>query len=560
MAYSITLNNQTIFEYYAANPHLNIEAINLQIIGLFGQVLGEQNKVVTQNQTSEILDYVRHLKSQSEHQTQKIQALQVHGDNFALKMHETNHAFVENLKLSLANNATQDFKHMIETFVDKITVLMPQTTEPLQRSMQDFQFQLLREMDKLQQQQQHAGGQKDDLEATLTRLQQPFFQILAANNEQTQHYLGRLKSENEVTLNKLQEPLVKSLASLAEENRLTNGVLQKVNTGLEEFTGKYKTSSQFKGQCSENQLEKLLIDQFPTANIRLTRDVRASGDLIMDRFEDDKPRILFENKAYGRNVDMDEIRKFLRDVSENHCCGIMLSQTKGIVGKRDGLIEINEGNVLVYLHNVESSPIKIQMAVNAIDQLYAKLKVLSNNDDNIIVIDKDVLDAINQQFNAFMKMKETIINTAKDYNRKLVSQMDELQLPNLALFLQDKYASVTKQSAQKPKSKTKQPTLDAVVMSANIHVETPILIQKNVDIKSCVDEFISSTYGESFDRVDRLTAYIEFSTKHPMKPMISAIQFLHAVRELNIELYPLPGQKYMKRTNATKRICLDIDA
>ena len=537
----MTLNNKIIFEYYAANPHLNFEAINLNIIGLLDQMQSDHTKIITQNQTTEILECVRNLNHKSDHQAFQLKTLQQHGDNVLTKLHEYNHTFVDNVKVCLANNTNQEIKQVTDTFVDKIARLLPQTTtEPLQRSLTDFQFQLFREMDKLQ---QNAGSQREDLETTLVRLQQPIFMSLT----ETQHQINRLKSDNELSL----VPLAKSLAAnqdqmqkIMDENRVTTGVLEKVNNGFMEFTGKYKDSSQFKGQASENYLEQILTQFYPTAFIRMTRTVRASGDMILEREEEGKPRILFENKNYSRNVRLEETRKFLRDVTEQHCSGIMLSQFSGIVGKPDGFIEINDGHVLVYLHNVDANAMKIQMAVNVVDQLAGKLATLNKDADNDVTIDKAVLDSINHQFTTFLKMKELIISTAKDYHRKLVGQLDDLQMPNLALFLQDKYASVLPPT--KPAKRDDHSMLEMTVDTQEREGGDGL-----TDVSKRVADFILNTYGQYFEHVDRHEAFVNYTSNHD-----SAMKnkpFLKALRAANIELYPKLTQKYMRRSS--KRIC-----
>ena len=46
-----------------------------------------------------------------------------------------------------------------------------------------------------------------------------------------------------------------------------------------------------------------------------------------------KQNLIIENKLYERNVNVDEIKKFLRDINEQKTNGIMMSQFSGIVSK-----------------------------------------------------------------------------------------------------------------------------------------------------------------------------------------------------------------------------------
>ena len=155
---------------------------------------------------------------------------------------------------------------------------------------------------------------------------------------------------------------------------------------------------------------------------------------------------MFENKNYERNVNLDEIKKFIRDVTENKCSGVMISQNSGIVAKPDFFIEIHDGNVLIYLHQVNYSKDKIKTAVDIIDNLSEKLLSISKFEgENGIAIKKEVLDRINDQFQLFKIQKEMLINTSKDIQKRLITQIEEMSLPDLKIFLDDKYASIQNQ-------------------------------------------------------------------------------------------------------------------
>ena len=161
---------------------------------------------------------------------------------------------------------------------------------------------------------------------------------------------------------------------------------------------------------------------------------------------EDRPTIMFENKNYERNVNLDEVKKFLRDVTDLRCSGVMMSQQSGIASKPNGFIEVHDTNVLVYLHNVDYSPEKIKMAVDVIDNLSTKLETIAAHEElSGIVIRKDVLDRINEQFQFFMAQKETLLTAMRDSHKKIISQVEELRLPDLSAFLNDKYASIQNQ-------------------------------------------------------------------------------------------------------------------
>jgi len=215
-------------------------------------------------------------------------------------------------------------------------------------------------------------------------------------------------------------------------------------TELGDFLNKYKSSSQFKGQCSENMVETILNKMYPTAEVINTTAMKASGDFILKRT--DKPDIMIENKNYEANINIDETKKFIRDANEVKTHAIMMSQFSGIVSKPNGFIEINDGNVLIYLHNVDYSQDKIKMAIDIIDNLSVKLDEISNLEENTgHSISKECLERINDEYQKFQFQKETLTNTIKDMNKKMLSQVDEFKLPNLSMYLNDKFASIQNQ-------------------------------------------------------------------------------------------------------------------
>jgi cytochrome c556 len=241
-----------------------------------------------------------------------------------------------------------------------------------------------------------------------------------------------------------QDQLNNKISLIREENSIAKNTHDKVFGDLNDFLNKYKNSSQFKGQISENTLNKMLIDLYPTGEVNNTTGATAAGDFILKR--NSKPTILFENKNYERNINIEESKKFIRDVVENKCSGVMISQNSGIVGKPDFFIEIHDGNVLIYLHNVNYSKEKIKMAVDVIDNLSERLSSINQKEGETgVTIKKETLDRINEQFQLFKTQKEMLINTSKDIQKRLISQIEDMNLPDLKMFLDDKYASIQNQ-------------------------------------------------------------------------------------------------------------------
>jgi hypothetical protein len=305
----------------------------------------------------------------------------------------------------------------------------------------------------------------------MTTIQQPIFSLMNASEDR----------------------LTKNIENLKESSSASNVLQNKLFDELNEFLGKYKSSTN-KGKYGEQNLYNVLNSLYNNAEIINTSGQKASGDFIMKRI--DKPTILFENKEYDYNIPKDEIGKFIRDIDVQNVNGVFISQYSGITFKQNFQIDVNKGNVLVYIQNCEYSIDKIKIAVDIIDSLYIKIQDLNVDDENNS-ISKEILDDINEEYQAFIQQKETLTMVLKDFNKKMTSQIDDLKMPVLDKYLEPKYAYVknryflcdicnsfnapSKQSLSAHKrgckKNFKQPTLSPAFVPSQINVNTITLDQ-----------------------------------------------------------------------------------
>jgi hypothetical protein len=181
---------------------------------------------------------------------------------------------------------------------------------------------------------------------------------------------------------------------------------------------------------------------FPSAEVVNTSGTKASCDFLLKR--ENKSNILFENKAYDRNVNPDEVQKFIRDIQESKMNGVFLSQNSGISRKNNFQIDLHKGCVLVYIHHANYSREKIQMAIDIIDNLSERIQELDSEEEHENIISKALLDEINQEYIEFNKQRDEIILTSKDYQKRLISQLENLKMNALNKYLSNKYANVQK--------------------------------------------------------------------------------------------------------------------
>jgi hypothetical protein len=274
---------------------------------------------------------------------------------------------------------------------------------------------------------------------------------LNSNISNIKDVMSNFETKCSQMLQNSQQPVLSYIT--ASEERLNSNILnikdtssvnqksqEKIFSELSDFLNKYKNSSH-KGNLEQNHLLSLLTQMCPTAELVVTSNLSASGDIIMKR--KDRDHILIENKDYEVNVNPKEIEKFIRDVEENNCHGIFLSQNTGITSKTNYQIEIHNGKILVYIHCVQYNKDKIQIAIDIIDNLLPKLEELETDEDDSF-ISKDTLDDINREYQMFASQKLAIINFLKDNNKKVISQIEDMKFSTLNNYLSTKYAFVKK--------------------------------------------------------------------------------------------------------------------
>ena len=304
----------------------------------------------------------------------------------------------------------------------------------------------------------------DELKYQIAEIFDNRFREKTDNNNETikNMLLDTLDVKMEGMFQKLQQPMthimnesekrvttkLETIHSLTDKNNTTQDTMSKE---LTDYLNKLKHSSSLKGHYSENKLLMILENMYPQSNIEninmeKTAHTKRSGDIILYR-DENKPKILIENKIYeSKNVPEDEVKKFIRDIDEQKCHGIMLSQSldKSISGKKTFQIDFHKNYILIYVDKVNYDPFKVGLAIDIIDKLYIKLKpFLCDNEieEHKYEISNDILESINSEFQKFIKCKEEFYTEIQDTNKKLLRRLDELQFPNLDVYLKNIFAT-----------------------------------------------------------------------------------------------------------------------
>lgn len=436
MSFSLSLTNKEIWEFYNEHKNLDFENTNLLFVRILKQVMQDANPIMNTNMVSQLIENIKTLQNDvSSINNSFAKTQQDINTTFSVKFMEFKREYVEDLKMILTNNTSEKVAPILKTFNDTlldktrimINEIIPKNQEYLYSNIEKSIHGLYSSINQDTNSLMKSSVNKENLEQFISTLDEKFSKTLV----HSQNMFNAIITSSEHRLQaKLGEIKDLSSANSSANNQLQNNV--------NELLRKMENSSS-KGKISENLLYNILNPLYPTAQIDSVGTVKETGDIIMTR--KDKPSILFENKNYDKNVGQEEVRKFLRDVENQNCSGIMLAQHFGIVNKDNFEIEIHNNNVLVYLHKVEYDADKIKAAVDIIDHFKSTLVDLESDDGDSIQLSKELLDDINKDYQGFVANKLSHIKTIKDYNQKLLAQVDDIKVPSLEHYLSKIYAS-----------------------------------------------------------------------------------------------------------------------
>ena len=445
--YTLTITNKKIWTFYNENPNLSFENMNLILHDFVEKLFDDKCNVFNNSISSQILNSITHQSYQLNDFKTQLNSISnsmsnLNNDitnNIIVKFMDIKKDYIDDVKSIIANNSNDKSDKIISLIEKNNNILIDKTTLVMNDVIPKTQEKYYGQIEKV-------------LRTFHNTISEDTNSLLkSVNNDSLKDFISNFEVKCAGMLQNVQQPIYTYIASSEEriQNNLismkdsTSSTLTKQDTimnELSDYLKKFRNSS-YKGTFGENHLESLLTLMFPCGEILNTSGQRASGDFILRR--ENKPTIMFENKAYDRNVNPDEVKKFIRDSEELNCHAIFLSQHTGITCKPNYHIDINKGNILVYIHNTEYSKEKIQLAIDIIENLDPKLEELSYDIDESSV-SKDVLDDINREFQNFITQKDALVNISKDIQKKLLLQIDELRFPALEKFLSTKYATTKK--------------------------------------------------------------------------------------------------------------------
>jgi len=417
--------NPRIIDFYSKNPDVSFETVNTILVDLLENVSPNTQCARTQlesaillpeekRKTAELNTFLEKIREALRNQIQYISEKYIIAKTEYIRDFES-----DNKNLTQTNRSFLEKTRSLLFAIGKIR--HANIAEKSQMMLKKFEQILSLNADAIVSKPEHSPATKDYLdnfESNATHMIQAIIQLL-------------------IDCAKTFEQRVKEMIETKQDNHST--AYYKLIYDLNDLLHQIPLAET---QSADESFQFILSQTFPTATI-------ASGEESENNFvllRSEKPSICIEtHKMHDRNINMGEAKQFCRFIEEQNMNGILISQHTGISDKPHFHIEINSNRIVVYLHKMEYSADKLQIAVDIIDTLTTKLTDFFFSAENKYSIPKETLDDVNREYQHFIIQKETILTMIKDQHKRLLGQIDDMRFTSLDKFLSTRYSSCKKQ-------------------------------------------------------------------------------------------------------------------
>lgn len=422
----IIIQDKNIVEFYNRNPNLNIVDINIVFIDILKKLSTNLNETLTNTINQKILSTLTDL-------SKDIYLLK---QDVSIKLNDTKKEYIDNIKLIL-DNTSMNTNDKIQHILDKNNeIIIHKTTnifnEVLPKNNEQFCSIIDTSIKTL-----HESINHD------TKL---LIENIHNDDKNVAEFVRNIDTKFNHMINNLQQPIFSFIQS--SEERTNTNVQQirdkiisqqmsqdSLNGDIQEFLNKYKHNSSAKGNVSEQELYSILQIIFPCDEIIDCSSETATCDYRVNRLNNSRPTILFENKNYSHSVTTEEIKKFERDLHQQKHHGIFISHKSNITFKEPFQIDIINNLVHIYIPNAEYNIDKIRIAVEIIDSLSSKIVNINQTQTDTIHISKDDIDELIETFNDFTTQKNIIMETIRTNNKQLLDKIEALQINSVKKIL-----------------------------------------------------------------------------------------------------------------------------
>lgn len=402
--YSLTINDERVWRFYNTYKNMDFETTNRLLVDLLEKLMSSPSEA------NGFILLQQQLKLLTEQVTKTQDTISM---NVTLKLNEIKKDYLEDVKMIISNNVGERisplFKDCTSSIIDKTHLVLNQLLPNHHTHIFETISQLKESLTK---------ESSANLHEVILGLDQKFSQIIANTESKLDVGLKDIRHHNDHHFSAMKE-----LTTLNQQN--VSDILKKMD------------NSSLKGKLSENIVFNILHGLYPCGQIDFVGTTKETGDIILSR--EGKPTVLIENKSWDKNVVQEEVKKFIHDVDAQKCCGLFLSQNYGIANKQNFEINVHNGNVLVYMHNVHNDADKIKTGIDIIDHFKASLDELGT-DCAADTISKETMDEIYNEFTTYVSQVTATQRLLKDFNGKMNKQLDDLKLPCLKKYLSTKYS------------------------------------------------------------------------------------------------------------------------
>ena len=418
----IKITDETILAFYRENNNLDFVVMNHIFIDILKSLSSNLSNTINSTINSKVLSMVTDIHTN----------LNTTRSDIIIKLGESKKEYIDDIKTILQNNSlttNEKISSLIERNNDNLlakTTLIVNDVIPksqdknyiqIENCIKTFCSTITQDTSKLlalnNKDESHVDVIIKDIETQFTKMistiQQPIFSFIQSSEERTNSGIQNVK-----------------------DNLITQqSVNQKLTSELNDFLNKYKNNSSTKGNVSEAELYYILQSLMPSDEIIKVNSDTATCDLKVNRMDKSKPTILFENKDYSRSVTTDEIKKFERDLQTQKLHGVFISQKSPITYKQNFQIDIINGLIHIYIPNGEYDVNKLKIAIDIIDNLALKLKLLENTNEDEYSVSKEDMEDIIEEYRNFGTQKLQMMDTIKLVTKQLMEKMEDIQLPKL---------------------------------------------------------------------------------------------------------------------------------
>lgn len=401
----LATKNPRIVKFYQDNPSMNFEAVNLIFIDLFDKLLHDPSTIMNSTIHGQVLNLLNNLNESMSSLSNDI------ANNMYGKMCDIKRDYIEDVKNIIQNNTSEKLRPLLEKnnamLIEKtsniLNEIIPRSNHELCTRVQEYHKSIVDDTNHL---------------------------VNNTDGASIKEFIVNFENKTTSILQNIQQPIYSFISS--SEDRIQNNIKALKDIAV------YKNGGVVGG--ADDSIIRFLSQQYSTADIS-TLNTSANSSMYMLKRQY-KQNILIYSVHSDVNISADEIKQFLQFVDEYRSHGVFVSQKSGIASKSNYQIDIHNGCVLTYIHNVSESFSKMNVAIDVIDNLSAKIKLFthgnnSNNADNSIP--KEVLEEINRDFQLFVAQKEIIINIMKENHKKLLSIMDDFKFAALDKYLSSKF-------------------------------------------------------------------------------------------------------------------------